>query len=43
MDTFGPFLIPAVVFLIGVIFYALVVVLSRLRDSEDYRTGDSGE
>lgn len=36
VETFGPFVIPAVLFLVGVAFYAVVVVLSRLRRTETY-------
>ncbi|WP_256558734.1 hypothetical protein [Natronomonas marina] len=37
VDVFGPFLIPAVLFLLGVLGYGLVLLLSRLRGDEDYR------
>ena len=37
VDIFGPFLIPAVVFLLGVVGYGLVILWGRIRDSEDYR------
>ena len=37
VDIFGPFLIPAVVFLLGVIGYGLVILWSRIQDGEDYR------
>lgn len=30
--TFGPFLIPAVLFAVGVCFYALLFLLNRWRD-----------
>lgn len=32
VDMFGPFLIPAALFLVGVVFYGLVVLFGRLRD-----------
>ena len=37
VDIFGPFLIPAVVFLLGVVGYGLVILWSRIRNDEDYR------
>jgi hypothetical protein len=37
VDLFGPFLIPAGLFLLGVVFYGLVVLLGRLRGEDDYR------
>jgi hypothetical protein len=37
VETFGPFVIPAVVFLLGVVFYGLVVLLGRLRGADDYQ------
>jgi hypothetical protein len=32
VSTFGPFLIPAVLFGLGVVGYLFIVLLSRLRD-----------
>ena len=37
VETFGPFVIPAAIFLVGVVFYALVIVVSRWQ-----RGGSSG-
>ena len=37
VDIFGPFLIPAIVFLLGVVGYGLVILWSRVRNGEDYR------
>ena len=37
VDIFGPFLIPAVVFLLGVVGYGLVILWGRIRNGEDYR------
>ena len=37
VDIFGPFLIPAVVFLLGVVGYGLAILWSRIRDGDDYR------
>lgn len=37
VERFGPFLIPVVLFLIGVSFYALWVLVLRFRDGENYR------
>jgi hypothetical protein len=37
VDVFGPFLIPAVLFLLGVFGYGLVLLWSRVRGGEDYR------
>ena len=38
VDIFGPFLIPAVVFLLGVVGYGLVILWGRIRNDEDYRS-----
>jgi amino acid permease len=35
-ETFGPFAIPVVLFFVGVVFYAAVIALQRLRGDEDY-------
>lgn len=43
VETFGPFAIPVVLFFIGVAFYAVVVVLHRLRGDEDYWSNDGQE
>ncbi|WP_281361568.1 hypothetical protein [Natronomonas gomsonensis] len=40
VDVFGPFLIPAGLFFLGVVFYGVVVLLGRLRDEDDYRTDE---
>lgn len=40
VETFGPFVIPAVLFLVGVAFYAAAVLLSRLRRTETYRADE---
>jgi hypothetical protein len=41
VETFGPFVIPVVVFLIGVVFYGLVVLWGRLTD--DGESADSAD
>ena len=37
LDLFGPFLIPGVLFVLGLVGYMMVVLLNRLRNGEDYR------
>ena len=37
VDLFGPFLIPAVLFILGLVGYVVVLLLNRLRDGENYR------
>lgn len=40
VETFGPFVIPAVIFAVGVVFYALVIVVSQWRRAQsDAREG----
>lgn len=35
-QTFGPFAVPVVLFFIGVVFYAAVIIFNRFRGGEDY-------
>ena len=37
VDLFGPFLIPGVLFILGLVGYMVVVLLNRLRNGENYR------
>lgn len=37
VDLFGPFLIPGVLFILGLVGYMVVVLLNRFWNGEDYR------
>jgi hypothetical protein len=37
VDIFGPFLIPAVLFVLGVVGYGVVLLFNRIRGDESYR------